>query len=138
MERTYRPQTIFQAVTATALAVLITGCGSSTNASTSAMGTISPHPTKPTSSRATSVTSAPGKTTTVLGSVVSRTKVANGYRIVLAPIKFRKDLSWVVLPGRATVTYVIPKSSVPHGFMLSGPMQVTAVGHRVTAFSILG
>jgi hypothetical protein len=84
------------------------------------------------------VTSPAGKTTTVLGSVVSRTKVANGFRIVLAPIKLRKDDSWVVLPGRATVTYLIPKSSVPHGFMLTGPIRITADGPRVTAFSILG
>ncbi|MBO0846039.1 MAG: hypothetical protein J2P22_11560 [Nocardioides sp.] len=84
------------------------------------------------------MTSPPAHTTTVLGSVVRRTNTDTGYRIVLAPAKLRNDGSVLALPGRATATYLIPKSFVPHGFMLSGLIRVTVDGHRVTAVSIMG
>ena len=75
---------------------------------------------------------------TTLGLVVSRTNVARGYRIVLAPSKRLTDDSWVVIPGRATLAYVVPRSFVPAASLLSGDIQVTADGHRVTAVSIIG
>lgn len=46
--------------------------------------------------------------------------------------------SFAVIAGRATVTCLIPHSFVLHGFMLSGPIRVTADGHQVKAVSILG
>jgi hypothetical protein len=136
VERTYKRQTTFRAATGIALAVLFRGCGPATTVRTSTDSS-SPHPTASTSG-ASNVTSSPGQTTNVLGSVVRRTNTAAGYRIVLAPIKVRKDGSIVVLPGRATATYLIPKSFVPHGFMLSGLIRVTLDDHRVTRVSIMG
>ena len=77
--------------------------------------------------------------TVTVGLVDGRTRVANGYRIVLAPAKSRKDGSWIVLPGRATSTrYLVPRSFVPQASLLSGAIQVTADGHRVAAVKILG
>lgn len=84
----------------------------------------------------TTRSSATGRPLTVtVGLVESRTRVANGYRIVLAPAKMRDD-SWAVIPGRASQTYLIPRSFVPAASMLSGPIQVTADGRRVTALVI--
>ena len=79
----------------------------------------------------------PSRASTTFGFVVSRTNVARGYRIVLAPAKRRKDDSWVVIPGRTTLTYVVPRSFIPDASLLSGDIRVTADGHRVIAVSII-
>lgn len=141
VEERIRQQSTFLAGSAAALAVLVVGRGPGTASSmsrrsalssTSATGLIVRTPTAPSSS----TRSATGRHPTVtVGLVVSRTRVANGYRIVLAPAKMR-DAPWAVIPGRATQTYLIPQSFVPEGSMLSGPIRVTTNGQRVTALSI--
>lgn len=77
---------------------------------------------------------------TTLGLVVAKTKVADAYRVAIAPARRRlSDGSFVVIPGRATLTYLIPNSFVPdRGITLVGAIQVTADGPRVTALSIVG
>lgn len=136
MGRTSPSQPIHLVVTAVALAVLITGCGSATTASTT-HGSPSPDRTATPRMHKSSATRVTRQTATV-GLVVTRTKVANRYRIVLAPARTRTDGSVVAIPHRPTVTYLIPTSWVPHGYMLNGLIEVKTVGHRVSGLSILG
>lgn len=76
---------------------------------------------------------------TTLGLVVSHAKVAEGYRVVLAPATRQPDGQFVPIPGRATVTYLIPDALVPDGGMtLIGPIEVTVRGPQVTALTIVG
>lgn len=75
---------------------------------------------------------------TTLGLVVTNTKLAHGYRVVLAPAMRQADGQFVAIPGRATVTYVIPDALVPDGITLLGPIVVTARGMQVTALTIVG
>lgn len=75
----------------------------------------------------------------VLGIVLSHAKVANGYRVTLAPAKRRGDGQFVAIPGRAPVTYLIPSRLVlDRGVTLVGAIEVTANGHKVTALAIIG
>jgi hypothetical protein len=77
-------------------------------------------------------------TTKHLGFVVSRTAVPHGYRVVLAPAEHRPDDSWTVIPGRATTTYLVPRSMVPTASLLSGVIQLATSGRRVTGVAIIG
>jgi hypothetical protein len=140
-----RQQSTFLALSAAALAVLVAGCGPATTSSTSSTPTLSstsatgPVARTPTATPTSTRSTAPGRQLTVtVGLVDRRTRVANGYRIVLVPAKSRNDGSWVVISGRATLRYLIPHSFVPEASLLSGAIQVTADGHRVTAVEILG
>ena len=97
-----------------------------------------PAPTTRRTSPSATPSTQPGHSTKTLGFVVTRTAVPHGYRIVLAPAKHRPDDSWAVIPGRATLTYVVPRSLVDTASLLSGVIQVTAQGHRVTGVVIIG
>ena len=92
----------------------------------------------PSSSRSAREGLQPRHTTKTLGRVVSRTAVPHGYRIVLEPSKRLPDDTWVVIPGRPPVTYVVPRSLVPMASLLSGDIQVTTHGHQVTGVVIIG
>jgi hypothetical protein len=91
----------------------------------------------PTSHSATASTQH-GHTAKTLGFVVTRRALPDGYRIVLAPAKHHPDDSWSVIPGRATVTYVVPRTFVPTASLLSGVIQVTTQGHRLTGVVVIG
>jgi hypothetical protein len=76
---------------------------------------------------------------TLLGLVVSHTKLADGYRVVLAPAIRQADGQFVAIPGRATVGYLIPTSLVPdEGITLVGPIELTIDGQQVTGLTIAG
>ena len=92
----------------------------------------------PSASRSARASLHPPHTTKTLGRVVSRTAVPHGYRIVLEPSKRLPNDTWVLIPGRPAVTYVIPHSLVPTASLLSGDIQVTTQGHRVTGVVIIG
>lgn len=77
---------------------------------------------------------------TVLGQVLSSTKVTSGFRVTLSPSKrlLAQD-TFVPIPGRAPVTYLIPNSLVlDGGASLVGEIEVTVVGHRVVGLAIVG
>lgn len=123
--------------------VLLAACTSTTQR-TAVSGTSSPAPTTaatPTSSSA-SVTPAlkpKPKGRTVLGLVVSQTKLADGYRVILAPATRQTDGQFVAITGRATVTYLIPTSMVPDaGMSLIGPIEIIVDGAKVTGLNIVG
>lgn len=75
----------------------------------------------------------------LLGFVLSRTKVAHGYRVTLAPARRRADGQFVAIRGRAPVTYLIPNSLVlDGGVTLVGAIEITLNEDRVTALVIVG
>lgn len=82
----------------------------------------------------------PPRGRTILGLVLSKAKVAGGYRVTLAPAKRQlSDGQFVAIPGRARVSYVIPASLVlDGGASLGGAIEVTVDGQHVTALAIVG
>lgn len=81
---------------------------------------------------------APRRQTTV-GLVISHTKLAGAYRVVLQPATRQPDGQYVAVPGHAPVTYRIPDAFLPDGgITLVGPIEVTVLGEQVTALTVIG
>lgn len=76
---------------------------------------------------------------TVVGLVVSHTKVPGAYRVVLQPATRQSDGQYIATPGRKAVTYVIAEALVPdQGMTLIGPIKLTVQGDQVRAVTIIG
>ncbi|MCW2753343.1 MAG: hypothetical protein JWQ32_754 [Marmoricola sp.] len=76
---------------------------------------------------------------TVLGLVLSRRRLAQGYRVTMAPATRDADGQYIAIPGRRPLTYLIPSRLVlDGGVTLVGAIEVTSRGKQVTALIIEG
>ena len=136
----------FRLAAVASLTLLLVACGTATHPAAT-RGTASTHPHRavasvrstPATPRAHAALRVRVAGHTTLGLVVRRTAVGAGYRVVLAPTRgLTRSGTYPVIPGRARVVYVVPRRMVPRAFMLSGEIQVTAQGARVTGLAIMG
>lgn len=76
---------------------------------------------------------------TIMGDVENRTHSSAGYRVTLRPWTRLSDGQFVAIPGGTANSYVIPDSLVPdQGITLTGLIELTTNGDRVTALTIIG
>ncbi|MCW2854839.1 MAG: hypothetical protein JWR52_454 [Marmoricola sp.] len=107
--------------------------GSAQSTAPTAAGTAALSPTP----SATATRTPPGHT--VLGLVLSSRRLAEGYRVTMAPARRDADGQYLAIPGRRPLTYLVPSRLVlDGGISLVGVIEVTSRGKQVTALIIEG